>query len=101
MTASFEQIINSCDPVLIDFSDSYSQSCKALAGIIKQVKDSLGNRIKVVKIDIDENDRLSKEYQISSVPTLLLFQNGKQLWRKSGLPAKMEILLAILEKSNS
>jgi thioredoxin 1 len=71
-----------------------------LAPILKDVKDSLGERITILKIDVDKNQELSSKYQVRGVPTMILFQNGKQLWRQSGVLTKDEIIKTIVEKSN-
>lgn len=99
MSNSFENIITSEKPVLIDFFATWCGPCKTLAPILKEVKDNLGERITILKIDVDKNQELAAKYQVRGVPTMILFQNGKQLWRQSGVLAKEEILKTILEKS--
>jgi thioredoxin 1 len=100
MSNSFENIIKSEKPVLIDFSATWCGPCKMLAPILKQVKDSLGERVAIFKIDVDKNQELASKYQVRGVPTMILFQNGKQLWRQSGVLTKDEIIKTIVEKSN-
>ncbi|MBC7844980.1 MAG: thioredoxin [Flavobacterium sp.] len=100
MSNSFENIIQSEKPVLIDFFATWCGPCKMLAPILKEVKDSLGERITILKIDVDKNQALSSKYQVRGVPTMILFQNGKQLWRQSGVLTKEEIIKNIVEKSN-
>lgn len=100
MSNSFENIIKSEKPVLIDFSANWCGPCKMLAPILKQVKDSLGERVAIFKIDVDKNQELASKYQVRGVPTMILFQNGKQLWRQSGVLTKDEIIKTIVEKSN-
>ena len=100
MSNSFENIIKSEKPVLIDFFAIWCGPCKMLTPILKEVKDSLGERITILKIDVDKNKELSEKYQVRGVPTMILFQNGKQLWRQSGVLTKEEIIKNVVEKSN-
>ncbi len=100
MTKSFENIINSEKPVLIDFFATWCGPCKTLGPILKEVKDSLGERISIIKIDVDKNQELASKYQVRGVPTMILYQNGKQLWRQSGVLTKDDIIKTIVEKSN-
>lgn len=99
MSNSFENIIQSEKPVLIDFFATWCGPCKMLAPVLKEVKDSLGERITILKIDVDKNQELSSKYQVRGVPTMILYQNGKQLWRQSGVLTKDEIIKTIIEKS--
>jgi len=100
MSTNFDAIINSEKPVLIDFFATWCGPCKTLAPILKNVKDNLGERITIIKIDVDKNKQLASQYQVRGVPTMILFQNGKQLWRQSGVLSKEDIVKIIIEKSN-
>jgi thioredoxin 1 len=97
---SFNDIIQSETPVLVDFFATWCGPCQMLTPILKQVKDNLGDRITIIKIDVDKNQALAAQYQVRGVPTMLLFQNGKQLWRQSGVLSKEEIIQVILKNSN-
>ncbi len=99
MKSSFKDIINSDIPVLIDFYADWCGPCKMLAPILKQVKDERGDAVKVVKIDVDKNPSVASKFQVRGVPTMLLFKNGKQLWRQSGVLQKNDIVGVI--KSHS
>jgi thioredoxin len=92
MKSSFNTIINSNIPVLVDFHAEWCGPCKMLAPILKQVKKELEDAIKIVKIDVDKNQSLSVKYQVRGVPTMILFKNGKQIWRQSGVIQKNEII---------
>ncbi|MEZ7504477.1 thioredoxin [Flavobacterium sp. Arc2] len=100
MNNSFDNLIKSEKPVLIDFFATWCGPCKTLGPILKEVKDNLGDRISIIKIDVDKNQQIASQYQVRGVPTMILFQEGKQLWRQSGVLDKSEIIKVILEKSN-
>jgi thioredoxin 1 len=97
---NFNQIIQSDQPVLVDFFATWCGPCQMLAPILKDVKTNLGERISIIKIDVDKNQAVAAQYQVRGVPTMILFQNGKQLWRQSGVISKEEIIKIIVEKSN-
>jgi len=98
--SNFDTIINSENPVLIDFFATWCGPCKTLGPILKQVKESMGERISIIKIDVDKNQQIASKYQVRGVPTMILFQNGKQLWRQSGVLSKEEVIKVITENSN-
>jgi len=95
---SFEELISSEKPVLVDFYATWCGPCQMLSPILKQVKDNLGERISIIKIDVDKNQELASRLQVRGVPTMMLYQNGEQLWRQSGVLSKEEILKIVLEK---
>jgi thioredoxin 1 len=97
---AFNEIINKDKPVLIDFYAAWCGPCQMLGPVLKQVKDNLGDRVSIIKIDVDRNQEIAAYYQIKGVPTMMLFQNGKQLWRQSGVLSKDEIIRVIVEKTN-
>jgi thioredoxin 1 len=96
MKSSFHNIIDSDIPVLVDFFADWCGPCKMLAPVLEQVKDELGGTVKIVKIDVDKNQPLAAQYQVRGVPTMLLFKNGKQVWRQSGVLQK-EALISIIK----
>jgi thioredoxin 1 len=98
--SSFNQIIQSDQPVLVDFFATWCGPCQMLAPILQDVKANLGERISIIKIDVDKNQAVAAQYQVRGVPTMILFQNGKPLWRQSGVMSKEEIIKIIVEKSN-
>jgi thioredoxin 1 len=95
MKASFSNIIEGQTPVLVDFFADWCGPCKTLAPILKEVKNDLGDSIKVVKIDVDKNQSIASKYQVKGVPTMILFKNGKQVWRQSGVVQKNDLLQVI------
>ncbi len=98
--SSFNEIIQSDKPVLVDFFATWCGPCQMLAPILKEVKANLGERISIIKIDVDKNQAVAAQYQVRGVPTMILFQNGKQLWRQSGVISKEDIIKIIVEKSH-
>ncbi|MAQ76359.1 MAG: thioredoxin [Aquimarina sp.] len=92
MKDSFSNIIKSDIPVLVDFYADWCGPCKMLAPILKQVKDDLGNQVKIIKVDVDKNQELAGKFQVRGVPTMVLFKEGKQLWRQSGVLQKQQIV---------
>ena len=95
MKSSFNDIINSNQPVLVDFYADWCGPCKMLAPILKEVKQDLKDSIKIVKIDVDKNQVLASKYQVRGVPTMMLFKNGRPLWRQSGVLQKHDIINVI------
>lgn len=94
--SSFSEIINQSKPVLIDFYAKWCGPCKIMAPVLKQVKDNLGDKVTIIKIDVDKNQNLAAKYQVRGVPTFMIFKNGQQLWRQSGVIEKEELIRTIL-----
>ena len=95
----FDAQINSDKPILVDFYATWCGPCKMLSPILKEVKDNFKDRIAIIKIDVDKNQAAAAHYRVKGVPTMMLFQNGIQLWRQSGVLSKIEIIEIIMEKS--
>lgn len=86
---SFRELINGDQPVLVDFSAEWCGPCKMMPPILKELKDELKDSITIIKLDIDKNPNVARDFQIQSVPTLLIFQKGAVKWRQSGvIPAR-------------
>lgn len=99
MKNSFKTIINVKTLVLVDFFADWCSPCKTLSPILNQVKQELGDAIKIIKINVDKNESLSVKYQIKGIPTMLLFKKGKLLWRQSGVLQKNDIISIIKQHS--
>ncbi|GAA4962687.1 thioredoxin [Algibacter aquimarinus] len=100
MKSNFNDIINSEKVVLVDFFATWCGPCKALMPILSEVKDEVGDNVKIVKIDIDKNNPLALKYQVRSVPTMMLFVDGAPKWRQSGVLQKKDILHVIQTHSS-
>lgn len=90
--SNFKDIIRGDRTVLIDFSAEWCQPCKMLTPILKEVKEKIGDKAIIIKVDIDKNPTLANTFRIQSVPTLIIFKNGEIKWRDSGVRAAQEII---------
>lgn len=90
--AKFSDIINSEQPVLIDFFAEWCGPCKMVSLIIQEVAKETSGKVKVIKIDVDKNQALASKLGIRGVPTLMVYQNGKQKFRQAGVLQKQQIL---------
>ncbi len=93
--ASFNDILQKNSLVLIDFSAAWCGPCQMLAPILKEVKDEMGEKLSIIKIDIDKNQAVASKFHVQGVPTLILYKDGNQVWRQSGLQPKHELLKII------
>ncbi len=83
--SKFHEIINSDTPVLVDFYATWCGPCKVMAPVLEKVASQMGNTAKVIKVDADKNQQAAAVYEVRGVPTFIIFKNGKQLWRQSGV----------------
>jgi thioredoxin 1 len=82
---NFSTLVNSEKLTFVDFSAEWCGPCKTMAPILQDLKSRVGDKVRIIKIDIDRNPQAAAAYQVQSVPTLMLFKNGNVLWRQSGV----------------
>ncbi|MBT0810070.1 thioredoxin [Litoribacter ruber] len=82
---SFNELISGEQPVLVDFFATWCGPCQMMQPILEDVSKQMGTAVKVIKVDVDKNQLAASKFQVRGVPTLILFQNGKPLWRQSGV----------------
>ncbi|WP_317897615.1 thioredoxin [Aurantibacillus circumpalustris] len=90
---SFNELINSEKPVLVDFFAEWCGPCKTMAPILKEAKSQMGEDATIIKVDVDKNQQVAAAYQVRSVPTLILFKQGKVVWKQSGVVPANELVL--------
>jgi thioredoxin 1 len=93
--ASFSDIVNGDIPVVIDFYADWCGPCKMMPPILKEVKNELGDQVKVIKINVDTNQALAAKYQVRSIPTIMVFKKGNPVWRQAGVAQAKVIKQAV------
>jgi thioredoxin 1 len=92
---TFQELIDGDTPVLVDFFATWCGPCKMMQPILEDTSKTLGDKVKIVKVDVDKNPLAATKFQVRGVPTLILFQNGKILWRESGVVPAHQLVKTI------
>jgi len=90
--SAFQELINGDRPVLVDFHATWCQPCKMMSPILKEVSQEIGDKGKIIKIDVDKNQSAAASFSVRGVPTFILFKEGKVLWRQAGMLSKEELV---------
>ena len=91
MKGNFDSIINDTRPVIVDFHALWCGPCKVQSPILSEIASEFGERVRVIKIDVDQNPGLASKYHIQGVPTVIIFKNGQLVWRQSGVVSKDQL----------
>ena len=93
---TFHSMINAEQTVLVDFFASWCGPCKMMSPILEKTKAQLGDRVRIIKVDVDKNPHVAAQYQVRGVPTLIAFKSGQIKWRQSGIVSETD-LIAVLK----
>jgi thioredoxin 1 len=88
----FESHINGTKPVVVDFFATWCGPCKMMEPVLKQLKSKVGEKVTILKMDVDKNPAYANRYGVQAVPTVIIFKEGKIIWRKSGVANEHELL---------
>ena len=95
----FEDLIKLPMPVLVDFFAEWCGPCKAMKSVLEEVKQNVGDKARIVKIDVDQHEELATKYRIQAVPTFIVFKKGEAVWRHSGVISGKD-LKAVIEQNS-
>lgn len=96
---SFNELIQSNQPVLVDFFATWCGPCKSMEPIVKDVAKAVAGKARIVKVDIDKQTQLARQYNVQAVPTFMIFKNGNAVWRHPGMVDKNTMLSQLLQNA--
>jgi len=97
MKGKFDSLINDSRPVIVDFHAVWCSPCKMQSPILREVAAELGESVRVIKIDVDDNSQIAGRYSVQSVPTIIIFKNGRVVWRQSGVVSKNQLKSVLMQ----
>lgn len=97
--SNFSELIKGDKPVLVDFYATWCGPCQLMHPILDDVKKEVGEKASILKIDVDKNQELAAKYQVRGVPTFMIFKDGEQLFRQSGVLEKDELVKLLKENA--
>jgi thioredoxin 1 len=92
MQGNFDSIIQDSKPVIVDFHALWCGPCKVQSPVLKEIAHELGDRIRIIKIDVDRNREIASRYKIQGVPTLMIFKNGEIKYKQAGVHSKIQLI---------
>lgn len=98
--SKFNEMINGKQPVLVDFFAEWCGPCKTMSPVLKELAGKMGEKVKIVKVDVDKNPQAASSFQVQGVPTFILFKEGKIIWRQSGA-MPMHVLQKAIEENTA
>ncbi len=93
--STFQEIIKGEIPVLVDFYAEWCAPCKTMNPILKKIKKNMGDNLKIIKINVDNNQQVASKFQVRGIPTFILFKNNEVKWRQSGIIEERNFLETI------
>jgi len=97
MKGNFDSVIQDTRPVVVDFHALWCSPCKMQSPILKELAAELGDKVRVIKIDVDSNSQIAGRYSVQSVPTIIVFKNGRVVWRQSGVATKNQLYNVLIQ----
>lgn len=92
--SKFNEMINGNQPVLVDFFAEWCGPCKTMSPVLQELATNMGDKVKIIKVDVDKNPHAAQKFQVQGVPTFILFKEGQIRWRQSGA-----MPLSVLQKA--